>query len=222
MMSREVEQRDFSIRGFLHRPAQPSGNALVLTHGAGANCRAPLLEAVASTFAEAGFTVLRCDLPFRQKRPHGPPSRGSAREDREGLRRAVEVLGKPGRLFLAGHSYGGRQATILAASEPALVEGLLLFSYPLHPPRQPSELRTSHFPHLRTRALFVHGSCDPFGSLEEIDCARKLIPAPTSLLAIEGAGHDLSLGQKSESSAIGLFRRSLAQRSLDAFLAFFG
>ena len=57
-----------SVRGFLHRPQRPSGHAIALTHGAGSNCQAPLLVAVAGEFAEAGFTVLRCDLPYRQAR----------------------------------------------------------------------------------------------------------------------------------------------------------
>jgi predicted alpha/beta-hydrolase family hydrolase len=96
------------------------------------------------------------------------------------------------RVFLGGHSYGGRQASILAAAEPTLADGLLLLSYPLHPPRRPSVLRTAHFPELRTRTLFVHGSRDPFGSLEEVQSALALIPAPTGLVAIEGAGHQLS------------------------------
>ena len=44
---------------------------------------------------------------------------------------------------------------------------------------------------LSTPALFAHGSDDPFGSLDEIEAARALIPARTALLAIDGAGHGL-------------------------------
>ncbi len=94
-------------------------------------------------------------------------------------------------MFLGGHSYGGRQASILAASQPELADGLLLLSYPLHPPKRPTELRTSHFPHLRTPALFVHGSRDGFGTIEEITAALKLVTAPTKLLPVIGAGHEL-------------------------------
>ncbi|MGO9273619.1 MAG: alpha/beta fold hydrolase [Terriglobia bacterium] len=202
------------VRGYLHypsvpaevsqpptadhlRPASDLRQALVLAHGAGSNCQAPLLVAVATTFAAAGFTVLRCDLPYRQKRPHGPPL-GSAAEDQRGLRNAVTALRELApdrpfrRVYLGGHSYGGRQATTLAADDAALVGGLLLLSYPLHPPRKPEQLRTAHFPKLRTPAMFVHGSRDPFGSLEEMESALKLIPAVTILLPVEGAGHDLS------------------------------
>lgn len=136
---REAEPNDVLVRGFIHSPTDSAGDCLVLTHGAGTNCDSPLLVALAGAFCEAGLTVLRCDLPFRQLRPHGPPPRGSAERDQEGLRAVLASMRRqtPGRLFLGGHSYGGRQASILAASEPGLVDQLLLLSYPLHPPRRP-------------------------------------------------------------------------------------
>jgi uncharacterized protein len=197
-MERFAKDSDPPVRGFLHRPETPCGDALVLTHGAGSNCQAPLLVTVAAALAEAGFTILRCDLPYRQERAYGPPRPGGSARDREGLRKAVQALRALGwfkRAFLGGHSYGGRQASMLAAADPGLVQGLLLLSYPLHPPRKPDQLRTAHFPELRTRALFVQGSCDPFGTLEELRSALRLIPATTSLLPVEGAGHDLNFGR---------------------------
>jgi predicted alpha/beta-hydrolase family hydrolase len=194
-----------AVRGFLHRPEVPCGRALVLTHGAGGNCAAPLLVALATSFADAGYTVLRCDLPFRQKRPSGPPL-GSSAEDRAGLRNAVAAMKTlvNGPVFLGGHSYGGRQASMLAADDPEIASGLLLLSYPLHPPRNPAQLRTAHFPSLRTPALFVHGSRDPFGTETELREAIELIPAKTTLLMIEGAGHDLSFSRRKTGSADGL------------------
>src|SRR5258708_7323815 len=90
-----------SVRGFLHLPANASADALVLTHGAGANCQSKLLTALANSFAEAGFTVLRCDLPFRQVRPFGPPSPGSAARGPDGVARGGAAGRAPGlgRLF---------------------------------------------------------------------------------------------------------------------------
>jgi predicted alpha/beta-hydrolase family hydrolase len=168
-------------------------NYLILTHGAGSNRNAPLLVAVANAFAEAGTEVVRYDLPFRQERPHGPPRPGDAERDREGLREQVLKAREksPERLWLGGHSYGGRQASILAAENPGLVDGLLLLSYPLHPPRKPAQLRTAHFPKLETPAMFVHGTRDPFGSLDELKAATGLIPSGTRLVEVAGAGHDL-------------------------------
>src|SRR5580704_1718577 len=188
---------DPPVRGFLHRP-DSSQSSLVLTHGAGSNSRAPLLVALAETFASAGFVVLRCDLPYRQARSFGPPRPGEAVRDRQGLINAVSVLKNlaPGRIFLGGHSYGGRQASMLCAGQPELVEGLLLCSYPLHPPGKPDSLRTQHLPAVQIPVLFVHGTRDPFGTIEELDAARKLIPGKTALLRVEGAGHDLGFKGK--------------------------
>ena len=74
-----------------------------------------------------------------------------------------------------------------------MVDALLLLSYPLHPPRKPEQLRTAHFGQLRTPALFVHGSRDPFGTVEEMTAAIALIPARTELMVVERAPHGLSL-----------------------------
>jgi uncharacterized protein len=185
------------VRGFLHRPLDGAGQGLVLTHGAGGNCEAPLLVAVAGAFCSAGMSVLRCDLPFRQKRRSGPPSPGSAAGDRAGLRAAVEALRQvaPAAIYLGGHSYGGRQASMLAAEEPGLAQALLLLSYPLHPPDKPAVLRTAHFPALRTPALFVQGDADPFGSMAELKAAAAMIPAQTRIMTVERAGHDLGRGR---------------------------
>ena len=202
------------VSGFLHEPAQARGDGLVLTHGAGANCQSKLLIALADAFTDAGYLVLRCDLPFRQSRPHGPPFPAMAARDREGLRRAVDILRSKasGRIFLGGHSYGGRQGCMLAAEQSQLIAGLLLLSYPLHPPRKSSQLRTAHFPQIKTPSLFVHGGRDAFGSHVEMEAALSLIPAKTMLLEIEGAGHEL-LGKKTE--------ENLPARIVEVFQQFF-
>jgi len=205
------------VRGCLHRPdgsAAPRAG-LVLTHSAGANCQAPLLVGLADAFAASGLSVLRCDLPFRQERPTGPPLRTAAR-DQAGLHAAVVALRRQiqaERVFLGGHSYGGRMASMLAADEPGLVDGLLLLSYPLHPPRQPQQLRTKHFPELQTPAFFVSGVRDGFGSIAELETAVALIPARTQVLPIAAAGHEL-LSKAN--------RETLGTVIVDAFCAFAG
>jgi uncharacterized protein len=72
-----------------------------------------------------------------------------------------------------------------------MADGLLLLSYPLHPPKKPDQPRTAFFAEWRTPALFVHGTRDPFGTVEELRVAMERIPARVDLLAVEGAGHDL-------------------------------
>ena len=196
-----------NVRGRLHRAE--GGDGVVLTHGAGGNCATPLLLAVADAFQAAGVTVLRCDLPFRQRRPKGPPGPAEAARDRAGLQSAVAALRRlvRGRITLSGVSYGGRQASILAAAEPQRVDALMLLSYPLHPPGKPTALRTGHFPELRTPALFVQGANDPFGSIAEMEDALRAIPAPHALMAIEGAGHELKRGRFDLDRLIDAYRR---------------
>jgi uncharacterized protein len=164
-----------------------------LTHGAGSNMHAPLLVRMAEALEEAGYMVLRYDLPFRRQRAKGPPFPAQAPLDREGIVKAVEALRckAKGRVFAGGHSYGGRQSAMAAAERAGMAGALLLLSYPLHPPGKPEQKRTAFFGDLRIPALFVHGTADPFGSLEELREAMALIPAPTDLLPVEGAGHDL-------------------------------
>jgi hypothetical protein len=166
---------------------------MALFHGAGSNCESALMVAVAGAFCDAGCMVLRGDLPFRQERPTGPP-RSSPQRDQQGIRLAAAELRQiaPGvPVCLAGHSYGGRQVTMLAAEDPMVAEVLMLLSYPLRPPKLKTKPRTDHFPGLRTPSLFVHGTRDPFGTVEQMEAALALIPAKTKLIPVEKAGHSL-------------------------------
>lgn len=103
---------------------------------------------------------------------------------------------------------------MLCAEEPETAAALLLLSYPLHPPRKPEQQRTQHLPNLQTPALFVHGTRDPFGSVEELEQAIKMIPGKTKLLVVEGVGHDLGFKGKAR-------RESLPEEVLREFTSFF-
>jgi hypothetical protein len=174
----------------------------------------PLLVALSQAFTDAGFVVLRCDLPFRQQRSFGPPRPGDAARDRLGLKNAIaSVRGLSGvkRLYIGGQSYGGRQASMLIA-EDQVADGLLLLSYPLHPPGKPEQQRIQHLPQIKVPVMFVHGMHDPFGTIDEIESARKLIPGKTLLVPVESAGHDLGFKGKPKpqglpSLVIGEFKR---------------
>ncbi len=187
-----------SVHGCLHLPLNECGsNAVVLTHGAGANFEAPLLVVLANALAADGYLVLRCNLAFRQRKRSGPPHPSGGPADRQSLREAVAAMRHltQGKIILGGHSYGGRQASMLASEDRTVAEYLLLLSYPLHPPAKPEALRTAHFPKLKVPALFVHGAKDGFGSIDEMREAAKIIPAAVDLSIVEGAGHDLARGR---------------------------
>jgi predicted alpha/beta-hydrolase family hydrolase len=184
MLIHEVLSRNLPDR-LLRRSGE---HGVVLTHGAGSDCRAALLVEAANAFTAAGLHVLRCDLPFRQQRRSGLPSPATAAAARAGLRDAVEALRciVPGAVLLGGHSYGGRQASILAADQPEAAAALLLFSYPLHRPGKAGQWRTEHFARLRVPAMFVQGVRDPFGSIEELRAALSILPVQTEVTPVEG------------------------------------
>ncbi len=180
------------IKGWLHEPAAVStGDAIAITYGAGSNCEAPLLKALADAFSAIGWIALRYDLPYRQARPHGSPFPANAARDREGVRAAANAMREiaKGKIFLAGHSYGGRQTSMLAAEDSSIAGALLLLSYPLHPPGKTQQLRTEHFSKLTIPVMFVHGTRDAFGSIDELRSALQLIPARADLMIAQGAPH---------------------------------
>ncbi len=181
------------MRGALHPPCNDGRDVLVFAHGAGGNRDSALSVAVAEAFAAFGIGVFRIDLPYRQRRPNGLPAPARADTDRAGLRAAAGLMRErfAGRLYLGGQSYGGRQATLLAAAEPGAADALLLTSYPLHPPDKPENLRAAHLPNLRAPAFFVHGTRDNFGTVEEMQAALNLIPARKKLYVVAGGGHGL-------------------------------
>lgn len=182
------------IRGFLHRPDSGSfQNSVVLAHGAGSNANAPILIKACEALSAAGFACLRIDLPFRQARPSGPPHPSFAAKDQAGIAEAILAMRQLGasRVVAGGHSYGGRQASMLVAAQPEIADLLLLFSYPLHPSDKPEALRVSHFVTIQVPAIFVHGTKDPFGTIWEMEVALKALPVSPELLEMAGCGHDL-------------------------------
>ena len=180
------------IGGVAHRPDGSPLGVVVLTHGAGGSRDSPLLIRICDEWAARGWLAVRYNLPYRRRRAAGPPS-GSATADQAGVAEAIAV-GRglsDGPLITGGHSYGGRLTSMVIAENPGVADELTLFSYPLHPPGKPERLRTEHFPAITVPTVFTHGSSDPFGSLDELRAAAELIPAPTEIVEVSGARHDL-------------------------------
>lgn len=181
-----------AIAGVAHEPAAAPTGVVLLTHGAGGSRESPLLIRICDEWARRGWLAVRYNLPYRRRRPKGPPS-GSAAGDRDGIVEALNLAGTltDGPVIAGGHSYGGRQTSMVVSEHPGLVEVLTLFSYPLHPPGKPERLRTEHFPAITAPTVFTQGTADPFGTLDELRLAVGLIPAPTEIVEVTGARHDL-------------------------------
>jgi uncharacterized protein len=188
------------IAGIAHEPVGDAKSApkgvVVLTHGAGGSRESPLLQQVCDELARRGWLAVRYNLPFRRRRPKGPPS-GSGTGDRDGIVEAITLCRDlaDGPLIAGGHSYGGRQTSMVVAAlgeaAPSEVALLTLFSYPVHPPGKPERARTEHLPDITVPTVFTHGTSDPFGTPEEVRDAAALIAARTAVVEITGAGHDL-------------------------------
>jgi predicted alpha/beta-hydrolase family hydrolase len=180
------------IAGVAHQPSGTASGVVVLTHGAGGDRESLLLQQVCDEWAQRGWLAVRYNLPYRRRRPKGPPS-GSAAGDREGIVEAITLCRglSGGPLIAGGHSYGGRQTSMVVAAGGVSVDVLTLFSYPVHPPGKPERARTEHLPDIRLPTVFTHGTSDPFGTPGELRDAAALIAAPTEVVEITGARHDL-------------------------------
>jgi len=180
------------IAGVAHEPEGKAKGAVVLTHGAGGSRESPLLIKICDQWAGRGWLAIRYNLPYRRRRPKGPPS-GSATSDQAGIVEAVELAHTltKGPVVAGGHSYGGRMTSMVVADAAADVDVLTLFSYPLHPPGKPERARTEHLPRIAVPTVFTHGTADPFGTIDELRPAAALISAATEIVEVTGARHDL-------------------------------
>lgn len=187
------EWQSEGVAGALHRPDGDPLAVVVLAHGAGGDHNAVILRRIAEELCDRRIAVARIDLPYRQKRPKGPPHPSGAAADRAGIAAACDAFRgqSTGPLIVGGHSYGGRQASMTVAENPDIADGLLLTSYPLHPPGRPEKMRTDHLPSITKPVLVVHGATDPFGTTDELTAAIAMIPSPTRFLDLPKVGHDL-------------------------------
>jgi predicted alpha/beta-hydrolase family hydrolase len=180
------------IAGLAHEPKGKAKGVVVVTHGAGGSRESPLLAKICDEWARRGWLAVRYNLPYRRRRPKGPPS-GSAASDQAGVAEAIALAHTltKGPVIAGGHSYGGRMTSMAIADQAAAVDVLTLFSYPLHPPGKPERARTDHLPRITAPTVFTHGTADPFGTIDELRLAAALIPAPTEIVEVTGARHDL-------------------------------
>ncbi len=180
-----------AIAGIAHQPANTPTGVVVLTHGAGGSRESPLLIRICDEWARRGLLAVRYNLPYRRRRPKGPPS-GSAASDQAGIVEAIALARTlaDGPVLAGGHSYGGRMTSLVVAAGTS-VDVLTLFSYPLHPPGRPDRARTEHLPRITAPTVFTHGTADAFGTIDELRTAAELVDGPATIVEVPGARHDL-------------------------------
>jgi predicted alpha/beta-hydrolase family hydrolase len=176
-------------------PKRGADRAVLLAHGAGSDMRGPGLTSVADALAAAKIPSLTFNYPYRtagRRAPDRAPVLEAATRDAAALL-AKQAKVPPERLVLGGRSMGGRMCSqvVGAEADPLPALGLVLISYPLHPPGRPDQLRVEHLPRLSVPVLFVSGTRDPFGTTEELQLHAQRVQGTVTFSWVETGDHGL-------------------------------
>ncbi|MEZ5372340.1 MAG: alpha/beta family hydrolase [Microthrixaceae bacterium] len=164
---------------------------LVLFPGAGSGADHPSLLAIES--AVSPLPVRRVDFAYRRAGRRFPDRAPKLIVE---VAAAVEAAAErwntePSSLVIGGRSMGGRMASMAIAEGAVEVAGLVLVSYPLHPPGKPDRLRVEHLGDVGVPTLFVSGNRDTFGTPDELAAAHELVGGTVTVEWIEGGRHEL-------------------------------
>lgn len=180
------------------RPDDPRA-LLVLGHGAGGDHKDAMLRGVASELTGSGIATLRFNFPYRESGRRAP---GAQKASEDCFREVASVAKEEGLpLYLGGKSYGGRMATHIVA-DGFDVTGLVLLSYPLHPPGRPEKIRDEHLKRIGAPMLFVQGTRDSFAKPELLDRTIDALSNAT-LVRIEGGDHSLNVRGRPRAEIVG-------------------
>lgn len=211
----------------VRRRAGASVSGLLLAPGASAGREQSSLVAIDQAVSQLGLLVERIDFPYHvagRRRPDAAhvlieTVRSSARglAARAGLGAAgsgdraagarIEEGPLTGSVVLGGRSMGGRICS-MAVADGLPAAGLVLVSYPLHPPGRPDKLRTEHFPRLTVPCLFVSGTHDAFASPAELEAETAAIAGAVTHVWVDG-DHSLRRRDAEVASRVAEWMRTL-------------
>ncbi len=191
-----VDDEVGAVTVVVHRPTRPRGPGVLLTHGAGKDLDAPHLVALADAVAATGVLVVRANQPWKQAGRAVPPRPPRALSGYAAVAAAVRRTFGPRRGWVVGGHSNGARLTTHALASPELgvqAEGALLVSYPLHAPGKPIGDRIDHWSAVTHPLLFLQGSHDPFGGVDELQAALSRLAGPADVVAVPGADHGLAV-----------------------------
>lgn len=179
------------------------GNAralLVLAHGAGANLEHTHMNALSLALNNVGISTLRFNFPFMEE--------GRRRVDKpdvciDTIARAVATANRlcpTAKLFIGGHSFGGRMSTHYAVEQPTSVDGIILFSFPLHPSKKPAIKRAAHLDAIDEPMLFLSGDRDTLAETALLKSVTGPL-ANARLHWLETADHSYKILKRTRQSA---------------------
>ena len=155
----------------------PPPAGLILTPGASADrddATLVALEAALPELTVERLTLATTSVPNAVKKIRAA---ADALADRTGI--------DPDRIAFGGRSFGGRSCSV-AVAEGLPAAGLVLLSYPLHPPGKPDKLRVDHLGAISVPTLFLSGDKDPFGTPAEFDEHIGAVGGPTRMEWVAG------------------------------------
>ena len=180
------------VMQYLYDGPKDAKHVFLFAHGAGAPMDDRFMTAVAKGMGERGIRVVRFEFPYMARRrdtgKRGAPDRQPVLLDT--WRQAIADHGGGAKVAIGGKSMGGRMASMVA--DEAEVRALICFGYPFHPPGKPEQVRTAHLEHLRTPALILQGTRDPFGTRDDV--AGYRLSKNIRVDWIEGGDHSLKGG----------------------------
>lgn len=183
----------------------PDGSAavLVLAHGAGANMQHAHMQNIADALGQRSIATLRFNFPYMEA--------GGGRTDKPEV--CIETIGNAISLarehagdlplFVGGHSFGGRMSSHYAAERRGDIgddiEGLVYFSFPLHPAKKPDTKRAAHLTDIELPQLFLSGTRDALADLELLTSIVTELPGAT-LHELDTADHSFRILKRTRQS----------------------
>jgi uncharacterized protein len=181
-----------------NRPDGEPHAVVVLAHGAGGDLNDETLRGLGKRLADLGIAALRFNFPYREAGRKAPGAQQHSESCYREVAEHARIEGVP--LYCGGKSYGGRMATHIAA-QGFEVAGLVLLSYPLHPPGRPERLRDAHLKDITAPMLFMQGTRDPFASPDLLAATIASLPNATHV-PIDGGDHSLRVKGRKRSDVL--------------------
>lgn len=192
------------VSGLIIRPARAT-HLLVLGHGASTNMRHRTMEAIAQHLAEQDIATLRYNFPYSEN-GRGRDSKDTCTATIRSAVATAASLAPDLKLLAGGFSFGGRMTTTAASESPiGNVNGLVLFSFPLHPPGKPDIVRADHLGSVTVPMLFLSGTRDTLAELDLFEPLLKKLGNRATLHLLDTADHGFKTLKRLRTSTEDIF-----------------
>lgn len=169
---------------------------MTLAHGAGAGMDHSFMVTLSQLLSEQGIITLRFNFPFAENKKGRPDIPAVAHQTIEAAIAKARKLYPALPLFAAGKSFGGRMTSqYLSAKPDPVVNGIIFYGFPLHPPGKPSTERAEHLKGVKIPMLFLQGTKDELATWKLMEATCTSLKLAT-LVKIQGANHAFKAGKQ--------------------------